>query len=106
MYAITFDLDVNALEQSHPSRNRTAGYDDIRRVLERHGFTGVQGSVYFGGSDPVDCFVAVKELGDRYSWFKYVVRDIRMLRVEENNDLTRIVRRQGDLDLGASGVGS
>jgi len=105
MYAICFDLDVNHLEQCHPAGNRTSGYDDIRRVMERHGFRGQQGSVYFGGNDPVDCFVVVNELTERYEWFKYVVRDIRMLRVEENNDLTRIVRRQGGLDLGDTGTG-
>ncbi len=99
MYAISFDFDVKKLEEHHPLKNRTAGYDDVRRVLERHGFRGIQGSVYFGGADPVDCFVAVKDATDRYPWLKFVVRDIRMLRVEENSNLMRIVNPQAELPL-------
>ena len=52
VYAISFDLDVVKLEQHHPSHNRTAAYDDIRRIFERRGFRSVQGSMYFGGKNP------------------------------------------------------
>lgn len=99
VYAICFDFDTKKLEEHHPLRSKTAGYDDIRRVLERHGFRGIQGSVYFGGTDPVDCFVAVKEATERYPWLKFVVRDIRMLRVEENSNLMRVVNPQAELPL-------
>lgn len=101
VYAISFDLDVNKLEQHHPSKDRTAAYGDIRRVFARHGFRGQQGSVYFGHdkTTPVHCVLAVQDASARYPWFKFVVKDIRMLRVEENNDLMPAVNPQADLGL-------
>jgi virulence-associated protein VapD len=89
VYAITFDLDAKLAEQQCGANWRGTCYSKIASVLASHGFTGVQGSVYFGDedSDPVRCVVAVQELDSRYAWFGRVVRDLRMLRVDENNDL-------------------
>jgi virulence-associated protein VapD len=49
----------------------------------------MQGSVYFGNSniDAVQCVLTVQKLAKQYSWFSICVKDIRMLRIEENNDL-------------------
>ena len=37
--------------------------------------------------DAVRCVRTVQKLAKRYDWFTPSVRDIRMLRIEENNDL-------------------
>ena len=89
MYAIAFDLDMASLERCYPGVHARSAYDDIRRVLEPHGFQRQQGSVYFGNkhATPVSCVMAVQALARRHPWFKQAVRDIRMLRIEENNDL-------------------
>jgi len=89
-YAITFDLDTETLKNSYPNDSWNNAYSDIRRVLEQVGFTWQQGSVYFGESsvNAVQCVVAVQRLGREYPWFKSSVRDIRMLRIEEMNDLS------------------
>ena len=78
MYAIAFDLDT---EDRH---------FDVRAVLEEYGIAWRQGSVYFGDErvTPVTCVLAIQELSKRFGWFSTCVRDIRMLRIEENNDLT------------------
>jgi virulence-associated protein VapD len=49
----------------------------------------MQGSTYFGNDtvDAVKCVTAVQRLSRKYPWFKAAVRDVRMLRIEENNDL-------------------
>jgi virulence-associated protein VapD len=49
----------------------------------------MQGSTYFGDPsiDAVRCVRTVQRLAKKYSWFTPSVRDIRMLRIEENNDL-------------------
>jgi virulence-associated protein VapD len=50
-----------------------------------------QGSVYFGegpGIDPVRYVLIVQRLAAELPWFANAVRDIRMLRIEENNDLS------------------
>jgi virulence-associated protein VapD len=96
MYAICFDLDQEALKRHYPGATHTNSYDDIRRVLERFGFTRQQGSVYFGDKlvTPVTCVMAVQEVQRIYSWFGKVVSDIRMLRIEEHNDLMPAIAQQ------------
>ena len=89
MYAIAFDLDTDTLTKSYPNPSYNNAYADIRNKLSAHGFTWQQGSVYFGGEkvNAVTCVVAVVDLTQSFSWFASSVRDIRMLRIEEQNDL-------------------
>ena len=65
------------------------GYTDIGRILNRHSFDRQQGSVYFGDDkvDPVRCVLAIQDVVKECPWFRSAVRDVRMLRIEENNDL-------------------
>lgn len=88
-YAITFDLDTQILQEVYPSTSWNNAYSDIRNFLEAKGFDHMQGSVYFGRPeiDVVSCIVAAQELATAFDWFEPSVRDIRMLRIEENNDL-------------------
>ncbi len=90
MYAIVFDLDTNMLQDTCPDASWNNAYSDVRRILERRGFDWQQGSTCFGNEQvtAVDCVLAVQELSRTYSWFQPSVRDIRMLRIEENNDLS------------------
>ena len=90
MYAIVFDLDTATLEQTYPTQSWRNAYSEVRRVLEDRGFEWQQGSTYFGNETvtAVDCVLAVQELKRTYNWFQPSVRDIRMLRIEENNDLS------------------
>ena len=64
-------------------------YEKIERVLSVHGFTRQQGSLFFGNEETnaVSCFTAVRALDDKYTWFGRVIRDLRMLRIYEDNDL-------------------
>jgi len=97
MFAIVFDLDLDldldldqqTLQNSYHNPSYTNAYSDIRRVLERRGFEWKQGSTYFGDQsvDAVACVLAVQDLAKQYTWFTPSVRDIRMLRIEDNNDL-------------------
>jgi len=89
MYAIAFDLDTSQLQQEYPNPSWQNAYNDIRKTLEPLGFDWTQGSVYFGGKtiDAVKCVMAVQTVSKAYPWLKNCVRDIRMLRIEELNDL-------------------
>lgn len=89
MYAISFDLDTKVLQQSYPSASWQNAYADIGKFLRERGFDHQQGSVYFGDDtiDVVRCQLAVQEMTIEFDWFAPSVRDIRMLRIEENNDL-------------------
>lgn len=90
MYAIVCDLDAQVLQATYRDASWDNAYADVRRVLEHRGFERQQGSTYFGNErvTAVDCVLAVQELKREYDWFGPAVRDIRMLRIEENNDLS------------------
>lgn len=89
MYAIAFDLHAHTAEKLCGPNWRGICYDKIERVLGHHGFHRQQGSVYFGDEEtnPVTCVTAVQALDNQYAWFGRTVRDLRMLRIDENNDL-------------------
>src|SRR5947208_5008355 len=78
VYAIAFDMDIEALRANYGDPYNNA-YLEIRRVLQRHGFTWQQGSVYFGGEavTSVTCVLAAMDLTRSLPWFAASVRDIR-----------------------------
>jgi virulence-associated protein VapD len=94
MYALAFDMDIESL-RTHYGDPYNNAYTEIRRVLQEHGFRWQQGSVYFGGDEinAVTCVLAAQDLARQLPWFAASVRDIRMLRIEELNDLMPAVQR-------------
>ena len=98
MYAIVFDLDTQMLQQLYPTSSWNNAYADIRSFLTSRGFEWKQGSTYFGDDtvDAVSCVTAIQKLSRRFSWFQPSVRDIRMLRIEENNDLMPAINDNED----------
>jgi virulence-associated protein VapD len=95
VYAIAFDLVVDDLRVYYSATSPTNAYAEIRDLLFEEGFRWQQGSVYFGGAevDAVRTVEAAQRLGRDLPWFARCVRDIRMLRIEEFNDLHRTVQR-------------
>jgi virulence-associated protein VapD len=89
MYAIVFDFDTDMLRQLYPSTSWNNAYTDVRNYLSTRGFEWKQGSAYFGDDtvDAVRCVRVVQKMAKKYPWFTPSVRDPRMLRIEENNDL-------------------
>jgi virulence-associated protein VapD len=94
LYAISFDMDIESLKLNYGDPYNNA-YGEIRKLLQKKGFTWQQGSVYFGGEsiNAVTCVMAVIELTRALPWFAASVRDIRMLRIEEFNDLMPAVQQ-------------
>ena len=89
MYAVTFDIDTNYLGDQYHNDSSINAYGDIRKFMEANNFTWQQGSVYFGNEKvtAVSCVLTIQALAKKYSWFTACVKDVRMLRIEENNDL-------------------
>ncbi|WP_338426408.1 hypothetical protein [Sphingopyxis kveilinensis] len=89
MYAIAYDLNAEAAV-------KYGAWDKIARVLTQYGFHRQQGSVFYGTPDTSasTCFKAVLELHDKFPWFWEVVRDMRMLRIDEEDDLLAVVPRR------------
>lgn len=96
VYAVAFDMDIESLRANYGDPYNNA-YLEIRRILQSHGFNWQQGSVYFGGENinAVTCVLAVMDLSSQLAWFSASVRDIRMLRIEELNDLMPAVQQTG-----------
>jgi len=94
VYAIAFDLDIDSLRKHYGDPYNNA-YAEIRSVLKRHGFVWQQGSVYFGDEqiNAVACVLAAIDLSRSLPWFASSVRDSRMLRIEELNDLMPAVQQ-------------
>src|SRR5947209_10241292 len=94
MYAIAFDMDIESLRSNYGDPYNNA-YLEIRKVMQRHGFNWQQGSVYFGDEsiNAVTCVLAAIDLSQSLPWFAASVRDIRMLRIEELNDLMPAVQQ-------------
>ena len=89
MYAVLFDLDTSCLGDEYHTPSVNNAYADIRKFMEKNGFEWKQGSVYFGKEDidAVKCVLVVQNLAKTYNWFKACVKYVRMLRIEENNNL-------------------
>jgi len=104
MYAITFDMDAQRLQEFYHAVTYTNAYADIGKTLSSFGFYRRQGSVYFADGDAkvdaVTCVLAAQELARIYPWFAPSVRDIRMLRIEDNNDLLPAVEKAIDMTRG------
>ncbi len=89
VFAICLDMDATVLQASYHNVSWQNAYSDISRILHEHGFSRQQGCVYFGDEtvDAVRCVLATQALTRNDVWFKAAVRDMRMLRIEDNNDL-------------------
>jgi virulence-associated protein VapD len=102
MYAIAFDLDTETLQRTYAAPSWRHAYSDIRRILNDEGFAWQQGSVNFGLPDRVDavaCVLAIQRLARELPWFSASARDVRMLRIEENNDLRPAIESGGPLSI-------
>ena len=78
-YAIAFDLDTDTLSKTYTGNSPTNAYNDIKNTLEKYGFSRQV--------DAVRTVMAARKLSTKYVWFAPSVRDIRMLRIEDDNDL-------------------
>ncbi len=88
-YALTFYLDPSSLLVKAQGLSVDKAYECIRNVLARSDFEWQPGNLYVGGPkvNPVHCVLAAQKLNATYPWFKSSVREFRMLRIEDMNDL-------------------
>lgn len=86
MYAVTFDLNGPVRKAMYES---TGAHTEIRNFLENKGFKWVQRSVYFSnpGVNAVQAVLIVQELIEEFDWLGPCIDDIRLLRIEDDNDL-------------------
>jgi virulence-associated protein VapD len=94
MYAIVFDIEIQCLKDNYHNESFNNAYGNIRAFMEQNDFIWQQGSVYFGKENitAVSCVLIIQRLAKQYDWFRTCVKDVRMLRIEENNDLMPAIR--------------
>ena len=90
MYAILFDLDTNCLKECY-GKTYNGAYQEVRNFMLENGFKWTQGSVYFG-DETVDAVLTIQKFARQCPWFKTCVKDVRMLRIEDNNDLSPAIK--------------
>ncbi len=93
MFAIAFDLTLATADALHPLGQRSA-YADIGRVLKRHGFQRVQGSVYLNRDDDLAAVTWAMSDLRALPWFPESVRDIRAFKVEDWSDFTGFIKQR------------
>jgi len=76
---IAFDLDTKLLEQHYHNASWRDGYTDIFRVLSRHRFANIQGTVYLSerGVRQAHGTLALQEVAIRYPWFDKCVSNVQ-----------------------------
>jgi virulence-associated protein VapD len=93
MFAIAFDLVVADLKEYYGEPYNNA-YFEIKTVLRQYEFYNTQGSVYLTPkSDMSNLYRAIEAL-KKIDWFKKVVRDIRVFRVEDWSNFTNVVKEE------------
>ena len=86
------------LQETYAAESWRNTHSGIRRVVEQHGFERQRGSVCLGDETvaSVSCVVAAMEPAGKYDRFEPSVRDIRMLRSEEDSDFMPAFERGKD----------
>lgn len=76
---IVFDLDTKCLEKNYHNNSWQNAYSDIRRVLSRHKFNNIQGTVYLSevGIRQAHGTLALQEVAIRFSWFEKCVSNVQ-----------------------------
>ena len=77
---IVFDLDTKLLEQHYHNASWRNGYADIQRVLYRHKFANIQGTVYLSerGVRQAHGTLALQEVAIRFPWIDKCVSNVQI----------------------------
>jgi len=76
---IVFDLDTKLLELNYHNTSWRNGYSDIQKVLYRHKFANIQGTVYLSerGVRQAHGTLALQEVAIRFAWFDKCVSNVQ-----------------------------
>lgn len=76
---IVFDLDTKCLEKNYHNNSWQNAYGDIRKVLNRHRFNNIQGTVYLSevGVRQAHGTLALQEVAIKFPWFEKCVDNVQ-----------------------------
>ena len=95
-HAIIFNLDSDLLSSCYPGSDPISAYSVLKAYLEKHNFIRLQGNLYLGDDtvDAVKTVLVTQKLSNKFPWFKASVQNMRMLRIEDDNDLMPIFQNK------------
>lgn len=90
---IVFDMDTHCLEQNYHNASWRNAYADIQRILKRHGFTNIQGTVYLSdvGIRQAHGTLALQEVAARFEWFYSCAQNIQFYELKDDFNAQFIV---------------
>lgn len=90
---IVFDMDTHCLKDNYHNPSWQNAYADIGRVLKRHGFNNIQGTVYLSeaGIRQAHGTLALQEVAARFEWFYSCVSNIQFYELKDDFNAQFIV---------------
>lgn len=90
---IVFDMDTNCLKQHYHNPSWNNAYADIWRILNRHGFDNIQGTVYLSkeGIRQAHGTLALQEVAARFEWFHTCASNIQFYELKDDFNAQFIV---------------
>ena len=90
---IVFDLDTQCLGNEYNNDSGQNAYADIRRVLNKHRFNNIQGTVYLSevGVRQAHGTLALQDVAIKFSWFEKCVSNVQFYDLADNFNAQFIV---------------
>jgi virulence-associated protein VapD len=90
---IVFDLDTKCLGNEYHNDSWQNAYADIRRVLNKHRFNNIQGTVYLSevGVRQAHGTLALQDVAIKFSWFEKCVSNVQFYDLADNFNAQFIV---------------
>lgn len=90
---IVFDMDTHCLETHYHNASWRNAYADINRILKKHGFHNIQGTVYLSeqGIRQAHGTLALQEVAIRYEWFHACASNIQFYELKDDFNAQFIV---------------
>ena len=90
---IVFDIDTHCLERNYHNPSWRNAYADIQRILKKHGFTNIQGTVYLSdvGIKQAHGTLALQEVAARFEWFYLCASNIQFYELKDDFNAQFIV---------------
>lgn len=90
---IVFDMDTHCLERYYHNPSWRNAYADIQRILKKHGFMNIQGTVYLSdvGIKQAHGTLALQEVAVRFEWFAACASNIQFYELKDDFNAQFIV---------------
>ncbi len=90
---IVFDLDTKCLEEEYHNKSWRNAYMDIQKVLAKHGFKNIQGTVYLSdtGIRQAHGTIALQEVTAKFVWFANCVSNVQFFDLKDDFNAQFIV---------------